>query len=66
MIEGSLNGDVAAQGAVMIRSGARVTGNMNGSEVALEEGAAFHGRIEADFELPDGLAAGAGPRGRRR
>lgn len=67
VIEGSLNGDVAAEGAVLIRAGARVTGNMNGSEVALEEGAAFTGRIEADFELPDGLAAGGGgPRGRRR
>jgi len=66
MIEGSLTGDVAAEGAVLIRAGARVTGNMNGAEVSLEEGAAFTGRIEADFELPDGLAGGgAGPRGRR-
>jgi hypothetical protein len=64
-LPGSLSGDVDSQGSVVIRSGARVAGNMSGSEVSLEEGAAFSGRIEADFELPDGLAAGDGPAGRR-
>jgi cytoskeletal protein CcmA (bactofilin family) len=54
-IEGSLTGDVASEGAVLIRAGAQVEGNMTGAEVALEEGATFSGRIDADFELPDGL-----------
>lgn len=66
VIDGSLTGDVESQGPVVIRSSARVAGNMSGSEIALEEGAAFSGRIEADFELPDGLmAGGGGPAGRR-
>jgi cytoskeletal protein CcmA (bactofilin family) len=54
-IEGTLTGDVTSEGAVLIRSGAQVEGNMSGAEVALEEGASFSGRIDADFELPDGL-----------
>lgn len=62
LIEGALTGDVDAQGPVHIRSGARVAGNMSGSEVALEEGASFSGRIDAIFELPDGLGGGAGNR----
>jgi cytoskeletal protein CcmA (bactofilin family) len=54
-IEGSLVGDIAAEGSVHIKSGANVTGNVSGAEVALDEGASFSGRIDADFELPDGL-----------
>jgi cytoskeletal protein CcmA (bactofilin family) len=54
-IEGTLTGDVVSEGAVLIRAGAQVEGNMSGAEVALEEGASFSGRIDADFELPDGL-----------
>ncbi len=58
VLDGSLTGDVAAEGTVLIRANARVSGNMNGSEIALEEGASFNGRIEAVFELPDGLMTG--------
>ena len=65
VIDGALTGDVEAEGAVHIRAGARVSGNMNGAEVALEEGAAFTGRIEAAFELPDGLGGTTAPAGRR-
>jgi cytoskeletal protein CcmA (bactofilin family) len=57
-IEGALTGDVASRGRVAIRAGAQVEGNMVGSEIALEEGASFSGRIDADFELPDGLEQG--------
>jgi len=66
-IGGALTGDVQSDGAVVIRTGARVTGDMNGAEVALEEGAVFTGRIEADFELPDGLGgeSAVGGRGKR-
>jgi len=65
VVDGSLTGDVNAEGAVVIRASARVSGNMNGSEIALEEGASFTGRIEAAFELPDGLMIGSGTAGRR-
>ncbi len=51
-IAGVLLGNVVAHGAVMIRAGARVEGNMGGAEVSLDEGASFVGRIEAEFDLP--------------
>lgn len=51
-IAGALQGNVAARGAVTIRAGAKVEGNMSGAEVSLEEGASFAGRIEAEFDLP--------------
>lgn len=54
-LSGSLTGDVESEGPVLIRSSAKVAGDMKGSEIALEEGASYTGRIEADFELPDGL-----------
>jgi len=61
-IGGTLTGDVASRGPVAIRATARVAGNMGGSEVSLEEGAEFSGRIEADFELPAELSDGHGGR----
>jgi len=51
-IAGVLQGNVASRGAVTIRAGAKVEGNMGGAEVSLEEGASFVGRIEAEFDLP--------------
>lgn len=74
-IAGGLTGDVSCRGSVLIRAGAQVSGNMGGAEVALEEGAAFSGRIDADFQLPPEIEAsfagggggrqGAPRRGRR-
>lgn len=55
VVDGALTGDVQSNGPVHIRAGARVAGDMNGTEVSLEEGASFRGRIDASFELPDGL-----------
>lgn len=55
-IGGSLTGDVASHGPVAIRATAQVEGNLGAAEVTLDEGAAFHGRIEAEFELPAGLS----------
>ncbi|MCC6552424.1 MAG: polymer-forming cytoskeletal protein [Polyangiaceae bacterium] len=52
VISGQLTGDAAARGPITIRATARVSGNMGGSEIVLEEGAAFTGRIEAEFDLP--------------
>jgi cytoskeletal protein CcmA (bactofilin family) len=56
-VAGGLTGDVTCRGAIVIRAGAQVAGNMGGSEVALEEGAAFTGRVDAEFELPPELTA---------
>ncbi len=50
-IGGVLKGDVTARGAVAIRATATVEGNLGGAEVSLDEGASFHGRIDAEFDL---------------
>jgi cytoskeletal protein CcmA (bactofilin family) len=55
IVNGALKGDVDARGPVAVRAGANVEGDLSGSEVSLEEGAAFRGRIAADFELPPEL-----------
>ncbi|MFO0615183.1 MAG: polymer-forming cytoskeletal protein [Polyangiaceae bacterium] len=68
-IEGRVQGDVTADGVVAIKRGAHVEGNISGAEISLDEGASFAGRIDAAFEMPEGLeevsAAPAAVRGRR-
>lgn len=54
-VAGSLDGDVSSSGPVVVASGARVKGNLRGSGVAIEDGAQFSGRLDMDFELPEGL-----------
>lgn len=63
-LRGELEGDVRARGPVRIESGAKVRGDMHGESFALEEGAEFAGRLEAEFDLPAELSGGGG--GRRR
>jgi cytoskeletal protein CcmA (bactofilin family) len=58
-ISGEVEGDVNATGPVRLRPTARVRGDIKGSEVSIEEGAQFAGRIEADFELPASLGSGS-------
>ena len=62
VINGALTGDVTARGPVAIRATAKVTGNMGGAEVSLEEGAAFTGRIDAEFDMPPELTGRQGGR----
>ena len=62
-INGALLGDISARGPVTIHATAKVTGNLGATEVSLDEGAEFSGRIEADFELPAELS-GQRPGGR--
>lgn len=54
-IQGEVKGDVNATGPVRLGRTARVHGDLKGSEISIEEGAQFSGRIEADFELPASL-----------
>lgn len=60
-VNGALHGDVTARGPITIRVGAKVKGSLGGSEISLEEGADFDGRIEADFDMPPELG-GTGKR----
>lgn len=61
-IGGQLTGNASARGPITIRASARVTGDMLGAEVILEEGAVFTGRIEAEFDLPAELTGRPGGR----
>ncbi len=64
VVEGTVEGDVRASGPVTIEAGARVRGDLRGDGIAIEEGAEYVGRLEADFELPAELGGTSG--GRRR
>jgi cytoskeletal protein CcmA (bactofilin family) len=65
-LRGELEGDVVASGVVRIETGARVRGDVKGESVAIDEGAEFVGRLDADFELPAELTGGGGEGRRRR
>jgi cytoskeletal protein CcmA (bactofilin family) len=66
VVSGELSGDVSASGPVTIGSTAQLRGNVRGATISLEDGAAFAGRIDCDFELPEGLGDGRGAPARRR
>jgi cytoskeletal protein CcmA (bactofilin family) len=55
IIAGTLEGNVNASGTVALRSGARVRGDLRGTEVTLEEGCEFAGRLDCEFTLPEEL-----------
>ena len=55
-VSGSLTGDVNAAGAVAITASGRLVGDVRASEVSLEEGGQFVGRVDADFDLPSEIA----------
>ena len=65
-VAGELAGDVAATGAVLIGATARLRGNVRGAQVSMEDGASFAGRIDCDFELPEGLGESHAAPARRR
>ena len=56
-----VEGGISAGGAVHLTASSRVRGDLKGSEVSIEEGAEFAGRIDAIFDLPAELG---GVRGR--
>jgi cytoskeletal protein CcmA (bactofilin family) len=66
VVGGALKGDVEARGAVALRATAEVEGNLSGAEVSIEEGASFHGRIDAEFDLPAELSGTVGHDGGAR
>ena len=62
-ISGELEGEVRADGVVHIEAGAKVRGDIHGESVAIDEGAEYVGRLDAQFELPPEL--GGAPARRR-
>lgn len=63
-IAGTLEGDVTATGPVRVTTGARVSGNLRGTAVAIEDGARYSGRLDCEFDLPPEL--GGASRGETR
>lgn len=61
---GSLEGDVTARGAITLGPSARVRGDLRGSRIAIEAGASYAGRLDADFDLPPELSTKGSRRGR--
>lgn len=55
-VAGRVEGDVHARGPVSIAPSGSVVGDIHAGEVSLEEGAQLHGRIDAEFDLPDEIA----------
>ncbi len=55
-LAGSLLGDARAQGAIAVRSSAKVRGELRGAEVSIEAGARVSVRLETEFELDFGTA----------
>jgi cytoskeletal protein CcmA (bactofilin family) len=66
LIAGTLEGNVAATGPVRLASGARVRGDLQGSAVALDDGAHFSGRLDCEFELPPELGGASQGEARSR
>ena len=64
-VAGTLEADGQVTGQLRVLVGSRVRCNVKGG-IALDEGAEFSGRIDADFDLPPELEGGghSGRRGR--
>src|SRR5580704_9514701 len=54
-IAGTLEGNVAATGPVRLGPSARVRGDLQGTAVAIDDGARFAGRLDCEFDLPPEL-----------
>ena len=65
-IEGGIEGDIRARGAVLLRADGRLRGGIHAGRIAVDDGARFSGRIEMDVELPSELTGESAPkRGRK-
>jgi cytoskeletal protein CcmA (bactofilin family) len=56
IVAGRVEGDVSARKSVTITGTGNVRGTVSAPEVSLEEGGGLDGRIDAEFDLPPGLA----------
>jgi cytoskeletal protein CcmA (bactofilin family) len=55
VVAGTLEGNLTASGLVRLAPGARVKGDVQGTAVAIDDGAHFSGRLDCEFELPPEL-----------
>jgi len=54
-VNGTLEGKIQASELITVNSTAQVSGELYSQRIIIEEGARFNGRIEMDFELPEGI-----------
>jgi cytoskeletal protein CcmA (bactofilin family) len=60
VVQGSLQGDIQAQGRVELRAGSRVNGDIRAARLSVEDNAIFSGKVELDGSTESGKgAAGA-------
>ncbi len=52
-VHGRVVGDIVASRSITIERSADVRGNVRAPRVIIRDGAAFHGRVEMQFELPE-------------
>jgi cytoskeletal protein CcmA (bactofilin family) len=48
VVQGSLQGDIQAQGRVELRAGSRVNGDIRAARLSVEDNAIFSGKVELD------------------
>lgn len=51
-VEGEVRGDVRARGAVAIRAGGLLVGDVRARRIAIDDGGTLQGGIEMEFDLP--------------
>ncbi len=54
-VHGEVVGEIAANIHVTVHPGARITGNVRAQQVVIHEGAAVHGVVEMEVDLPQEL-----------
>lgn len=54
-VNGMVEGNIVAQQQVAIQAGSSVEGNISAPRVVIDDGAAFKGSIEMEFDLPEGV-----------
>jgi cytoskeletal protein CcmA (bactofilin family) len=62
VVQGSLQGDIHAQGRVELRAGSRMSGDIRAARLSVEDNAIFSGKVELDGSTAEGgKGAGAHP-----
>ncbi len=59
VVQGSLQGDIHAQGRVELRAGSRVNGDIRAARLSVEDNAIFSGKVELDGSTEGGKGAAA-------